>query len=757
MEEKLYGYMDWAGIEALVYSEEDHPHQNLGAHLTEDGVLFQAFFPDAKEVYVSPAGKKEEIPMVMEDEGGYFAVLVPGKRIPKYTFHVIFKKGEEEILQDPYAFAAQLTRKDTEKFNEGISYEIYQKLGAHPKVVKGVEGVEFAVWAPNAVRVSVVGDFDHWDGRMCPMERLWDSGIFELFVPDVKAGDIYKYEIKAKGGLTYLKADPYAFASELRPDTASIVANLNGFAWTDEKWLKERPDRQREGQPMAVYEVDLCTFAQKEEKRSLSLDPKEADEPVFEVARSYYNYRELAPMIAKYVKEMGYTHIELLPVMEHFSDESLGYEVTGYYAPTARFGTPEDFMYFMNYMHEKGIGVILDWVPAQFPRDNHALAAFDGTFLYEHMDPRRGVHPKHNTLLYNYGRPEVSNFLIANALFWKNVYHADGLRLDSVATMLYLDYDRKPGEWLANQNGGRENLDAIEFFRHLNSVFKKAKDGAMMIAENAAIWPDMTAPVKEKGLGFDYQWNTGWIADTIGYMQLDPFFRSHHHEELTQGISYAFDEKFITGFSHDVIVNGQGSMYEKMPGKPNMKMANLRALYGYMMAYPGKKILFMGQDLGQHTEWNYTSVLPWAQFEEKTHKEMKAFMKALLALYGREPALYRKDGSSDGFEWVNNSLANEDMLVFLRKSGKAGEDLLIVCNFSPLVYEKHKVGVPYSGKYKEIFNSDKEEFGGSGNLNPRVKTSRKDFCDDMENSITITVPPMGISIFRCTKEPSGKK
>ncbi len=759
MEDKLYDLMEWAGIEAIVYSEEDHPHLYLGPHVTEDGILFLAFFPDAKEVFVALKGKSEQIAMVREDEGGYFAALVPGRRIPKYSYHVIYEEGSEELYGDPYAAAPQLTEEDMKKFNAGINYEIYRKLGAHPMTVNGEPGVLFAVWAPNALRVSVVGDFDHWDGRMLPMERLWDSGVFELFVPGVKAGEIYKYEIKAKGGLTYLKADPYAFASELRPDTASIVADLSGFEWTDAEWIRQRPARQAEDQPMAVFEVDLATFAQREQEKEEEENEAQEMVPVFDVARSFYNYRELAPMIADYVREMGYTHIELLPVMEHFSDASLGYEVTGYYAPTARFGTPSDFMYFMNYMHAQGIGVILDWVPAQFPRDNHGLAAFDGTCLYEHLDPRRGVHPKHNTLLYNYARPEVSNFLIANALFWKNVYHADGLQLDSVASMLYLDYDRKPGEWLANQYGGNQNLDAVEFFKHLNSIFRKQGDGALMIAEDASVWPKLTAPVGEEGLGFSCKWNTGWTNDTIGYMQLDPFFRSYHHGELTQGMAYAYSENFIVGFSHDVIVNGQGSMFSKMPGRPGMKMSNLRAVYGYMMVYPGKKLLFMGQDLGQHTEWNYTAVLPWDRFKGEEHQQMKAYMKALLALYRTEPALYQKDFDPDGFEWINMISANENMLVFMRKSDKPAEDLLIVCNFSPLVYEKYKIGVPYSGKFKEIFNSDREAFGGGGKINPRVRASKEDPCDDRENSVTITVPPMGIAVFKCTKTDAaaGKK
>ncbi len=748
MEDKLYEMMDWAGIEALVYSEEDHPHRYLGAKVTEDGILYTAFFPDSSGINLLIKGRKTPIPMVSEDEGGYYAALVPGKRVPGYSFEVSYKDGNVKTFGDPYAYAPVLTQKETQKFNEGISYDVYNMLGAHPKTIGGVDGVLFAVWAPNAVRVSVVGDFDHWDGRSRPMERLWDSGIFELFIPGAAVGDVYKYEIKAKGGLTYLKADPYAFESELRPDTASIVADISGFAWTDEKWMKNRPSVQAKDAPMAICEVDLGTFAQK--KPAEEENGSEAD--VFEPARSYYNYRELAPMIADYVKEMGYTHVELLPVMEHFSDASLGYEVTGYYAPTARFGTPQDFMYFMNYLHGKGIGVILDWVPAQFPRDNHGLAAFDGTCLYEHLDPRRGVHPKHNTLLYNYARPEVSNFLIANALFWKDVYHADGLRLDSVASMLYLDYDRKPGEWLPNVNGGNENLDAIEFFKHLNSIYQKPKDGALMIAEDASTRPGSTTPVEEDGLGFDYKWNTGWTNDVIGYMQLDPIFRSHHHDELTISMDYAYNERFIDGFPHDVIVNGQGSMYAKMPGKPPMKTTNLRALYGLLFTYPGKKILFMGQDLAQYREWDYQTPLPWEDFEEdEKHQLMRIYMKDLLHLYRTQPALYEQDFVPDGFEWINNISANENLLIYMRKGTKENEDLLIVCNFSPLVYEKHKIGVPYSGKFKEIFNSDAAKYGGSGAVNPRVKPSKKDPCDDREDSITVTVPPMGISVFKCTR------
>ncbi|MCD7882130.1 MAG: 1,4-alpha-glucan branching protein GlgB [Lachnospiraceae bacterium] len=762
MNEKLYDLMDWAGIEALVYSEEDNPHQYLGPLVSEDGVVFRAFFPDAKEAFVLIGDKKEPLEMVQEDEAGYFAAMLDGNEIPAYSYRAVYEDGEEEY-GDPYAFAPQITEKDTKKFNAGISYEVYKVLGAHPMTIDGTDGVYFAVWAPFAMRVSVVGDFNRWDGRMHPMRRLWDSGIFELFVPGIAKGALYKFEIKAKGGLTYLKADPYANASELRPDTASIVTDLDEFSWNDEKWLAHRAEVQAKDAPMAVYEVDLATFDRpdraagdtdfNEKTQGSSANVADIDSSEEAVTtHEFYNYRELAVKIADYVKEMGYTHIELLPVMEHTSDESLGYEVTGYYAPTSRFGTPADFMYFMNYMHEQGIGVILDWVPSQFPRDAHGLAAFDGTYLYEHMDPRKGVHPKHNTLLYNYGRPEVSNFLIANALFWKNVYHADGLRMDSVASMLYLDYDRKYGQWVPNMYGGNENLDAVEFFKHLNSIFKKQGDGAILIAEDSSTWPKLTTPVEDGGLGFDYKWNTGFTNDLIGYMQLDPYFRSRHHEDLTLGMLYAYSEDFIVGFSHDVIVSGQGSMYSKMPGKSKMKFANLRAAYGYLVTHPGKKHLFMGQEFGQPSEWSCHTVIPWELLQQEEHQQMKAYMQALLTLYCSQPALYQKDYDPEGFGWMDTLSANENTIVFLRRGAAGSDDLLVVCNFSPIAYEKYQIGVPYGGKYKEIFNSDATSFGGTGKTNPRVKASKKEICDDREDSIRIQVPPMGIAIFKCTKD-----
>ena len=734
MEEKLYDMMDWAGIEALVYSEEDNPHRILGPHVTEAGILIQSFLPGAVKASVKIDGTKKEYPMIMEDEEGFFALLLPRKRIPSYMIYAEYAEGVKEEFRDPYAFEPQIIEKDTKKFNAGICYDIYEKLGAHPMTVNGVEGVHFAVWAPNAMRVSVVCDQVHWDGRRLPMRRLWDSGIFELFVPGMKTGTIYKYELKAKGGLVFLKSDPYANAAELRPANASVVADLTDFTWTDDAYMKSRKGMQSEKSPISIYEMHLGSWKKPEEE-----------------GRIFYNYREIAPMLAEYVKEMGYTHVELLPVMEHPFDGSWGYQVTGYYAPTSRYGSPEDFMYFMNYMHEQGIGVILDWVPAHFPRDTFGLCAFDGTCLYEHLDPRQGWHPDWGTLIYNYGRPEVKNFLIANALFWAEKYHADGIRMDAVASMLYLDYGKKDGEWVANMYGGNENLEAIEFLKHLNSIFKQKYPDVMLIAEESTAWPKITGSVEEDGLGFDYKWNMGWMNDFIRYMSLDPLFRGGAHGELTFSMVYAYSEDFILTLSHDEVVHGKASMIGKMPGDRAQKFANLRAAYGFMMSHPGKKLLFMGQDFAQFDEWSEERSLEWGLLEYEEHRQMQAYMKALNKFYREHPAMYQMDYDPDGFTWINAIAAEENMLVFTRNTKKREEMLLIVCNFSPLVYENRRIGVPYPGKYKEIFNSDRKEFGGSGVGNPRLKQSKKEECDDRKDSITIKVPPMGISIFSYTK------
>ena len=737
MDKKLYELMNWPRIEALVYSEEDEPQEILGPHKVKGGTLIQAFLPTAvrMEVILKDTGKAVE--MEKADDGGFFAALVPGRKIPSYHFRVTYDNDMVQELEDIYRFMPQVfTKADLEAFGKGIHYTIYEKMGAHPMTIDGVEGTYFAVWAPNAERVSVVGDFNMWDGRRNPMIQIREAGIHELFIPGLKAGACYKYEIKTKQGLPMLKADPYANAAELRPNTASVITDLTGFAWTDEKWLEKRKATDYRKEPLLIYEVHLGSWRK--------------PDPDAEDAREFYTYRELAPMLASYVKEMGYTHVEIMPIMEHPLDESWGYQVTGYYAPTARYGTPEDFMYFMNYMHEQGIGVILDWVPAHFPKDAFGLAGFDGTCLYEHFDPRQGEHPHWGTLLYNYGRPEVKNFLIANALFWTEKYHADGIRMDAVASMLYLDYGKNEGEWIPNQYGGKENLESIEFLKHLNSIYKKRKDGALLIAEESTAWPKVTGALEHDGLGFDFKWNMGWMNDFLGYMHYDPVFRGYHHGELTFSFIYAWSENFILSLSHDEVVHGKSPMVGKMPGDRDSELNNLRAAYGFMAMHPGKKLLFMGQEFATFDEWNEKESLDWDLLQYQDHSDMQGYVKALNSLIKAHPALYADDCRPEGFQWINNISANENMLVFLRKA--EGETLLVVCNFSPLVYEKHKIGVPFEGKYKEIFNSDSEEFGGSDVRNKRVKTSKKSECDGFENSIEITVPPMGVAVFACTEE-----
>ena len=736
MGEKLFQYMQWPEIEAIVYSEHDRPKQILGTHETKDGVVVQAFFPGAQSVRVESDSLKEPVMMEKVDENGYFAALIPDLDVYDYLYRVTEGDGHSFSCRDAYAFETTIQDEDIRKFQAGIHYEIYKVLGAHSMTLHGVPGVRFAVWAPSAMRVSVVGDFNQWDGRRHPMQRI-DGGIHELFIPGLKPGDIYKYEVKVKNGDVMLKTDPYGTQGQMRPDNASVICDVDGvYEWKDKEWMRSRRRKDLQKEPVFIYELHLGGFER----------PDEDD------GRTFYNYRELAEKVADYVTQMGYTHIELMPVMEHPLDESWGYQVTGYYAPTSRYGTPEDLMYFIDYMHQKGIGVILDWVPAHFPRDLNGLAKFDGTPLYEYPDPRRGEHPHWGTLIFNYGRHEVSNFLIANAMYWVEEYHADGLRFDAVASMLYLDYGRNDGEWVANMYGGKEHLEAIEFLKHLNSMMKKRNPDVAMIAEESTAWPKVTAPVEDEGLGFDYKWNMGWMNDFLGFMQLDPLFRKGAYGNLLFSMIYAYSEKFILVLSHDEVVHGKGSMIGKMPGTYEEKFANLRLAYGFMTAHPGKKLLFMGQDFAQFTEFNEAKSLEWFMLEYEAHRQMQNYVKDLLKLYKEYPALYRLDHDPDGFEWINNISADETIVVFLRKNRKRDETLLVVCNFTPVVRKNYKIGVPFEGKYKEIFNSDAKVYGGEGNVNPRVKPSKEDECDERENSIRITVPPLGISIFRCTPE-----
>lgn len=738
MEKKLFDMMQWGRIEGVVYAEEDKPYDFLGVHEQDGGSLVQAYFPDARAVSVVTG--KEETPMERVDESGFYAAYFTKTKFGAYHYRVAYDEGEV-MAEDIYRFAPTISEEEMELFSKGIHYTVYQMLGAHPMTVDGVRGVRFAVWAPNAMRVSVVGDFNFWDGRRMPMHRHEKYGIFELFVPGLKPGDIYKYELKVKGGLTVLKADPYAFAAEKRPNTASVISDSSSFVWQDEEWQQQKKAVDGKEKPMSVYEMHLGSFKK----------PKEED-------GSFYNYRELAVMTAEYVKKMGYTHIELLPVMEHPFDGSWGYQVTGYYAPTARYGKPEDFKFFVNYMHENGIGVILDWVPAHFPRDTFGLAAFDGTSLYEHKDPRQGSHPHWGTLIFNYGRPQVSNFLIANALYWAEEFHADGIRIDAVASMLYLDYGKKDGEWIANKYGGKENLEAIELFRHMNSIMKKRNPGVMMIAEESTAWPMVTGDVKKGGLGFDYKWNMGWMNDFTNYMKTDPIYRSGNQGALTFSIMYAYSENFMLVLSHDEVVHGKCSMINKMPGSYEQKFANLRAAYAYMMMHPGKKLLFMGQDFAQFSEWSEAKSLDWELTEEyEAHRKMQAYYKALNHFYKANPALYEADYDTEGFEWIDCMDAQRSIITFLRCSKKKKQQLLVVCNFIPVTQTDYRVGVPFAGKFKEIFNSDAVEFGGEGNGNPRVKQSKPVNWNNRDNSIEITIPGLSVLVFSCEEEEPKKK
>ncbi len=765
MNKKLYDLMDWAAIEALVYSEEEHPDHLLGPHKVKGGILVYAFLPDAVGVTLKLKGSKKSFEMEQADETGVFAVLLPGKKIEPYTFISKYDSGSEVELEDPYLYTEIIGGSDAMRFEMGKYYDVYNCMGAHPIAIDGcmdnakvrwdvteatdkqkskdtIYGVHFAVWAPNAMRVSVVGDFNFWDGRRHQMCRIDDTGLFSLFVPRIGVGDIYKYEIKRNSQNVFLKTDPYGFECEKRPDDASVVCDIADYKWGDEKWLLKRKKFDFKKEPMSIYELHLGSWKKKnyEDKEDIKCEDE------------FLNYREIAPLLAEYVKDMGYTHIEIMPVMEHPLDESWGYQVTGYYAVTSRYGTPKDFMYFVDYMHKKDIGVILDWVPAHFPKDANGLAKFDGTCIYENPDRRRGEHPHWGTLIFDYGRPQVDNFLIANALFWIDKYHADGIRMDAVASMIYLDYGKQNGEWLPNIYGGKENLEAIELLRKLSKAMHDRKDGALLIAEESTAWPMVTGDVSEGGLGFDLKWNMGWMNDFTGYMQTDPLYRKGRHGTLLFSMIYAYSENFVLVFSHDEVVHLKASMLMKMPGDMEQKFANLRAAYGFMTAHPGKKLLFMGQEFAQINEWNEKISLPWTESELPEHSTFKNYVKALNKFYLKHPSLYESDYDEEGFEWISSMDADHSIVTFMRRNSDKSEELLFVFNFTPVVYENFKIGVPFEGKYKEIFNSDSVEFGGTGYINKRQKNSVDVQWDGRDNSITIEVPPLGMSVWKCEKK-----
>lgn len=744
MGKKLEKWMQWPEIEALVYAECGRPQDVLGAQMVDRShVLITTFQRDVDSVKVVLLETKKEYKMELVDEAGYYAVLIPAKKIPSYRFLVTRGKEETEQL-DIYAMDSPIDAIDCAQFTHGIHDTIYDKLGAHPMTIEGVLGTYFAVWAPNAKAVSVVGDFNHWDAGYHPMKFIESAGIYELFVPGVLQGDIYKYEILGADGKRVLKADPYANYAEKRPATASVVWNLEKYEWQDAKWMTERKKWKVAKEPMLIYEVSLGSFRK----------PKLENE---EEKNSFYNYRELATMLCDYCEEMGYTHVELMPIMEHPYDGSWGYQVTGYYAPTSRYGTPDDFMAFVDTLHQRGIGVILDWVPAHFPKDEHGLRQFDGTCLYEHLDPRQGEHPHWGTLIYNYGRPEVINFLTANALFWLERYHVDGIRMDAVASMLYLDYGKEDGQWVANMYGGNENLEAIAFLQKLNNRIHARKDGSISIAEESTAWPQVTGSVKKGGLGFDLKWNMGWMNDYLEYVRTDPLFRKGRHGMLTFSMVYQYSEEFVLVLSHDEVVHMKGSMYTKMPGTREDKFASLRLSYGYMAAHPGKKLLFMGQEFGQEREWSEERELDWHLLEPvddemSDNEHLRQYVSVLNSFYLAHPAMYENDSLVSGFEWLSTLDADNSVITFVRKCKE--ETLLVVCNFTPVAHEKFRIGVPFAGKYKEIFNSDSTEYGGTGFVNARVKASIKKRWDGKPNSIECRVAPLSIQIFNCTKVPS---
>ena len=721
--------MDWTRIEKIIYSESDNPHELLGPHTVGGQTLVQAYFPGAKAVTIRFAEETEDVDMELADDDGFFAVLLPQKELPAYHYLVTGNDDSQSVCGEPYRFAPRITHEDTEKFRNGIHYTIYEKLGAHPCEIEGIQGTYFAVWAPSAMRVSVVGDFNHWDGRVHQMRRLWDSGIFELFIPGVKAGDLYKFELKASGGLTYLKADPYGNAAQLRPETASVVADLTKFVWEDREFIENRRAFQTGNAPVNVYEMYLGSFT----------EPKQGE--------YYANYREIAPKVVEYIKKMGYTHVELMPVMEHPFDGSWGYQVIGYYAPTSRYGSPEDFMYFINEMHKAGIGVILDWVPAHFPRDAHGLSNFDGTCLYEHQDPRKGAHPHWGTLIYNYGRCEVSNYLIANALFWVEKFHADGIRMDAVASMLYLDYGKNDGEWVPNMYGGKENLEAIEMIKHLNSMLKKRNPGVLSIAEESTAFPMITGDLDKGGLGFDLKWNMGFMNDYLGYIKNDPLFRSYHHGEITFSMIYAYSEKFMLVYSHDEVVHGKATLAGKMPGSTPEKLAALRLTYVYTMTHPGKKLLFMGQDIAEFDEWNEARRVQWKLLDEPAHAGVARLVQDLNHLYREDKALTELDDDPEGFQWMNCISPNECYLTFVRKGADPQDLLLVVANFAGKEQEI-TTGVPLDGCYMEIINTDDKKYGGSGIINSSIRKAEAVEKDDKPYSVTVKVAPQSASILK---------
>jgi len=723
-------------IRKIVQAEHHDPFDVLGMHEVKAAgsraLVVRTMQPDADEVFVVPSDSS--IPtqkmQLIHPEGFFETVFEGAIDFFSYRLEIHYKNKTVATVHDPYAFLPVLSEYDLHLFGEGNHHRIYEKLGSHRIVHQGVKGMLFAVWAPNAQRVSVVGDFNCWDGRRHPMRIRGMSGVWELFIPGLGDGELYKYELRAKNGDIFIKTDPYAFMTEVRPKTAAITHTLS-YTWHDKAWMQRREHTNQLALPLSIYEVHLGSWRRVAAQGNRPL-----------------TFREAAAELVPYVREMGYTHIEFLPLAAHPFDPSWGYQVTGYYSCAGQFGTPEDLMYLIDQCHQQGIGVIMDWVPAHFPSDAHALAWFDGTSLYEHADPRQGYHPDWGTLVFNYGRNEVRNFLIANALFWFDQYHVDGLRVDAVASMLYLDYSRKDGEWIPNEYGGRENLAAIHFLRQLNEVVYRYYPGVLMIAEESTAWPSVSRPTYLGGLGFAMKWNMGWMHDILEYMKKDPVFRKHHHNMLTFALLYSFYENFILPFSHDEVVHGKGSLIGKMPGDRWQKFANLRLLLGYLFAHPGKKHLFMGIDIGQWSEWDHSRSLEWELVRYEPHLKLQTFVRTLNHLYRSEPALYERDFEHEGFEWIDFNDWEHSIVSFMRKGRQPDDFLVCVFNFTPVPREHYRIGVPRAGVYREILNSDAEIFGGSNVGNLGACTAESAEAHGRPYSLLITLPPLGCVFFK---------
>jgi 1,4-alpha-glucan branching enzyme len=704
-------------VELVLRRDHPNPHHLLGAHPQGDAVVVRAFRPDARRVRALPEGD-DPVELERVHPGGLFEGVLRPESLPlRYRLEVSYPDGLTVELDDPYAFLPTLGELDLHLAAQGRHEQLYEKLGAHVREVEGIAGTAFAVWAPNARSISVVGDFNNWDGRLHPMRTLGAAGIWELFVPGVEEGSHYKFEIRYQDGTVHLKADPVAQATERPPLTASVVGRARHH-WEDASWLERRRASQPHKQPLSIYEVHLGSW------------------------RQGLSYLDAAEQLGDYVRDLGFTHIELLPIMEHPFAGSWGYQVTGFFAPTARFGKPDDFRGFVDSLHRQGIGVILDWVPAHFPRDDWALARFDGTALYEHSDPRRGAHPDWGTLVFNTSRNEVRNFLLASALLWLEEFHADGLRVDAVASMLYLDYSRREGQWVPNVHGGREDLDNIGFLREFNEVIHSREPGVISAAEESTAWPGVSRPVYLGGLGFGFKWNMGWMHDTLGYFGNDPVYRQYHHHELTFSMIYAYTENFILPLSHDEVVHGKGSLLRKMPGDRWQQLANLRALYAYMWAHPGKKLLFMGGELAQEAEWNHDRSLDWHLLDRPEHAGVRTLVRDLNTIYRAEPALYELDFEPHGFRWLDANDVSRNIIAFLRLSEDGTRTLVCICNLSPVPRERYRAGLPHGGRWREALNTDSEHYGGSNVGNYGGVDAEPSPWQGQPYSAELTLPPL---------------